>query len=315
MSRSLIPSLNWLRVFEAAARHQSFAKAGHELHMTGAAVSQQVQSLEASLGRPLFERSANRIQLTPEGSDFLPTVQRSISAMESKAAALFAPQRIQKVSLQASHLMSMSWLPRVLAEFERNNPSIRVELWMEGAQQRNAEPDLSIRFSEEPDLVRHPRRLMGLQYVVMCRKVDLPSLTSLEALLQHRLLEMVPHSMGWMGMLNQHFGPMHSHNLKLEPVDTTPLAFMMVSQGLGLAVGPVPVCLPLAESLGLQICPLIPPTPGPGNYYLEHPVNRPQSSAALRLEQALNEAAQRFMRASAEKLSEHSSDIYDSPQR
>lgn len=126
----------------AAARHQSFSKAGQELHMTSAAVSQQVQSLEARLGRPLFGRLANRIHLTPEGSDFLPTVQLSIGAIESKAAELFAPQRIQRVSLQTSHLMSMSWLPQVLADFERDNPSIRVELWMEGAQLRNTEPDL-----------------------------------------------------------------------------------------------------------------------------------------------------------------------------
>jgi LysR family glycine cleavage system transcriptional activator len=299
MSRSLIPSLNWLRVFEAAARHQSFSKAGQELHMTGAAVSQQVQSLEASLGRPLFERLANRIQLTPEGSDFLPTVQLSIGAIESKAAALFSPQRIQRVSLQASHLMSMSWLPQVLADFERDNPSIRVELWMEGAQLRNTEPDLAIRFGEDPDLVRHPGRLMGLSYVIMCRKVDLPKLTSVDELLKHRLLEIIPHSMGWMGLLSHNFGPTRSRNLKLEPVDTTPLAFMMVSQGLGLAIGPVPVCLPLAASLGLIVCPLIPQTPGPGNYYLEHPVNRPQSVAVLKLEQALHDAAQNSMKASA----------------
>lgn len=298
MSRSLIPSLNWLRVFEAAARHQSFAKAGHELHMTGAAVSQQVQSLEASLGRPLFERLANRIQLTPEGSDFLPAVQLSIGAIESKAAALFSPQRIQRVSLQASHLMSMSWLPQVLAEFERDNPSIRVELWMEGAQQRSTEPDLAIRFGEDPDLVRHPGRLMGLSYVIMCRKVDLPKLTSVDELLKHRLLEMIPHSMGWMGLLSHNFGPSRGRNLKLEPVDTTPLALMMVSQGLGLAIGPIPACLPLAASLGLVVCPLVPQTPGPGNYYLEHPVNRPQSAAVLKLEQALHVAAQRSMKAS-----------------
>ncbi len=271
--------------------------------MTGAAVSQQVQSLEASLGRPLFERLANRIQLTPEGSDFLPTVQLSIGAIESKAAALFAPQRIQRVSLQASHLMSMSWLPQVLADFERDNPSIRVELWMEGTQQRSTEPDLAIRFGEDPDLVRHPGRLMGLSYVIMCRKVDLPELTSLDELLKHRLLEMIPHSMGWMGLLSHNFGPARSRNLKLEPVDTTPLAFMMVSQGLGLAIGPVPVCLPLAASLGLVVCPLIPQTPGPGNYYLEHAVNRPQSAAVLKLEQALHVAAQSSMKASVTSIS------------
>ncbi|RVI01110.1 LysR family transcriptional regulator, partial [Sinorhizobium meliloti] len=68
MRATTIPSLNWLRVFEAAARHQSFARAGKELNMSAAAVSQQVLALETHLGRPLFERTANRIHLTVEGS-------------------------------------------------------------------------------------------------------------------------------------------------------------------------------------------------------------------------------------------------------
>ncbi|MEO0372636.1 MAG: LysR family transcriptional regulator, partial [Pseudomonadota bacterium] len=41
-----VPSLNWLRVFEAAARFQSFARAAEELNMSAAAVSQQVRALE-----------------------------------------------------------------------------------------------------------------------------------------------------------------------------------------------------------------------------------------------------------------------------
>ncbi len=264
--------------------------------MSGAAVSQQVFALETCLGRPLFERTANRIQLTPEGSDFLPTVQISLGAIETKAASLFAPKRIERVSLLASQLMAMSWLPRVLAEFDRDNPSIRVELLMEGSHMKDV-PDIAIRFGEEPQLVRHPGRLMGLSYVVLCRKEDVANINSLDDLLSFRLLERTSHAMGWMGLLSHHFGPMQGRQLKLEKADVTPLALMMVSQGLGLAVCPVPVSLPLADALGLEVCPLVPRTPGPGIYYLEHPSNRPQSAAVQKLEQALHAAAQASMRA------------------
>ncbi|AMN77234.1 LysR family transcriptional regulator [Pseudomonas azotoformans] len=291
---NLIPSLNWLRVFEAAARHQSFSRAGKELHMSGAAVSQQVLALETSLGRPLFERAANRITLTVEGSDFLPTVQVSLGAIESKAGSLFSRQRVEKVTLLASQLMSMSWLPRVLADFERTNPNIRIELIMEGSL-RKAEPDLSIKFGEDARLVSHPLRLMGLSHVVMGRSEDVAKIRSLDDLLTYRLFDVASHAMGWVALLNHHFGPLHGRQFRLETVDTTPLALMMVSQGLGLAVGPVPACNALAESLGLVICPLIPKTPGPGNYYFEKPVDKPQRSAVLRLEQALQQAAQLAM--------------------
>ncbi|MBB4255636.1 MULTISPECIES: LysR family transcriptional regulator [unclassified Rhizobium] len=292
---ALIPSLNWLRVFEAAARHQSFARAGKELNMSAAAVSQQVLALETHLGRPLFERAANRINLTTEGGDFLPTVQVSLGAIESKAASLFARQRVERVTLLASQLMAMSWLPRVLADFERENPLIRVELLMEGTQ-RKADPDLAIRFGEEPHLVRHPSWLMGMSHVVMGRKEDLDRMEGLEDLLSFRLFDVAAHVMGWTALMNHNFGPMRGRNLRLETVDTTPLALIMVSQGLGLAIGHIPVCGPLAASLGLEICPLVPKTPGPGNYYLEQPVNRPQRSAVLQLERALQAAAQASLR-------------------
>ena len=48
--RRRLPSLNWLRAFEAAARHTSFAEAAKELNVTPAALSHQIKLLEAQLG-------------------------------------------------------------------------------------------------------------------------------------------------------------------------------------------------------------------------------------------------------------------------
>ena len=45
-----LPPLNWLRAFEASARHLNFTQAAAELHMTQAAISQQIKGLEAQLG-------------------------------------------------------------------------------------------------------------------------------------------------------------------------------------------------------------------------------------------------------------------------
>lgn len=295
MRNASIPSLNWLRVFEAAARHQSFAKAGKELNMSAAAVSQQVLALETHLGRPLFQRTANRVVLTPDASDFLPTVQVSLGTIESKAAALFGRQRVEQVTLLASQLMAMSWLPRVIAEFEAANPSIRVSLTMEGSQ-RDVDVDLRICFGEEPHLASHPSWLMGLSHVVMGRKEDVERIAGLDDILQFRLFDVASHAMGWTALLNHNFGPMKGGGLKLDVVDTTPLALMMVSQGLGLAIGHLPVCGPLAASLGLEVCPVVPRTRGSGNYYLERVSGRPQKAAIPVLEQALQNAARSAMR-------------------
>ena len=45
MQQRRIPSLNWLRVFEAAARLESFSRAAELLDISTSAVSQQLKAL------------------------------------------------------------------------------------------------------------------------------------------------------------------------------------------------------------------------------------------------------------------------------
>ena len=70
----ILPPLNALRAFEAAARHLSFKLAAHELHVTPAAVGQQVKALEARLGVRLFERLHKQLVLTEAGQAICPRV-------------------------------------------------------------------------------------------------------------------------------------------------------------------------------------------------------------------------------------------------
>ena len=53
-----LPPLAAVRVFEAAARRESFTAAASELGMTQAAVSYQIKALEERLGAALFVRDA-----------------------------------------------------------------------------------------------------------------------------------------------------------------------------------------------------------------------------------------------------------------
>ena len=62
-----LPPLSSLRVFEAAARHNSFRRAANELNLTASAVSHGVQTLENWLGVELFHRQARRLRLTVAG--------------------------------------------------------------------------------------------------------------------------------------------------------------------------------------------------------------------------------------------------------
>ena len=91
-----LPSLNALRVFEAAARHLSFTLAARELFVTHGAVSKQIKQLEEYLGFPLFIRMHRRLELTPEGERYLPSVTRSLALLNSATRELMATPDTQQ---------------------------------------------------------------------------------------------------------------------------------------------------------------------------------------------------------------------------
>ncbi|HSS62910.1 MAG TPA: LysR family transcriptional regulator, partial [Gammaproteobacteria bacterium] len=87
MSRPL-PPLNALRAFEVAARHLSFTKAADELHVTPAAVSQQVKTLEDFAGTPLFRRLTRALRLTEAGRSVLPLLQEGFEKLAEAGEVL-----------------------------------------------------------------------------------------------------------------------------------------------------------------------------------------------------------------------------------
>lgn len=74
MIKNRLPPLDTLLAFEAAARLLSFTRAGRELHLSQAAISQQIRSLEDKLRVKLFTRSHRAVQLTNEGREYQHTV-------------------------------------------------------------------------------------------------------------------------------------------------------------------------------------------------------------------------------------------------
>lgn len=295
-----IPSLNWLRVFDAAARHQSFASAGRELNMSAAAVSQQILALETYLKKPLFVRSANRVRLTVDGSEFLPTLQASLRAIEAKMATLFPRKEVERVTLVASQLMAMSWLPRILFEFEQKHASVRVDLIMEDVQ-RQFEPDLVLRFDQGVATPRHPGWLMGLTHVAVGSPENVAAITGPEDLAGFRLFDVRSHAVGWNTVLTRYADVLDSVPLTIESVDTTPLALMMVKEGAALALVPWPASQHLAVSLGLAVCHRIQGVQGLGNYCIEQPAGRLSRPAVAALVQDLRAAAKRASKAALEE--------------
>lgn len=121
-----LPPLNALRVFEVAARTNSYAEAGAELGLTHGAVSRQIAALEDWLGQRLFTKDGRRMVATPMAKIFAAEVGLSFDRLTVAAEACGRPgaRRILRVSAPAS--FAMRWLIPRLGRYHADHPQVEV---------------------------------------------------------------------------------------------------------------------------------------------------------------------------------------------
>ena len=127
-----LPPLNALRAFEAAARHQSMARAADELCVTQGAVSRHVKLLEEDLGVTLFRRLARGIELTEQGRRFLPVLTDAFESIAVGARQVAAAKRDLRIVCPPS--FSIRWLIPRLEGFRARFPDIQVRLTTSGSE-------------------------------------------------------------------------------------------------------------------------------------------------------------------------------------
>ena len=255
MAYRRIPSLNWLRVFEAAARAESFSAAAHILNMSPSAVSQQVSALEHYLGEQLFERHARRVKLSEAGQLFLPTVHDSLAAIETSAAELFGLERTEQLSVEANTVFAMSWLAPRLSGFQEAHPDVVFSIkCVDHFDARNpGRADIVISFGpgawdEGETTELFSETVFPVATPSVAKRIREPA-----DILRHRLIDVTGHRQTWRLVLGR---------LDLDADDVgqttyvtnTPLAFSMAASGDGIALARAPASDWLADQLGLVPC-------------------------------------------------------------
>jgi len=120
--------LNALRVFEAVASHLSFAAAAHALHVTPAAVSMQVRTLEQYLQVPLFRRSGRAVALTDEGATLLPGVRIGLSELQAAMQQLRQARHSGQLCISTLGSFMTKWLVPRLPSFRTRHPDIDLQV-------------------------------------------------------------------------------------------------------------------------------------------------------------------------------------------
>ncbi len=148
-----LPPLTALRAFDAAARHMSFAKAADELHVTPAALSFQIKSLEDHLGAQLFRRMNRAVELTEAGKTLAPGAADGFATLR---AAWQATRRLQDettLTVTAGPALTAKWLAPRLYDFARANPEIdlRFSATLRNMDLQRDDVDVAIRFGYGQD--------------------------------------------------------------------------------------------------------------------------------------------------------------------
>ena len=125
MKRTHLP-LNALRVFEAAARHLSFTRAGAELFLSQSAVSRQIQQLEAQLGTALFVRRTRALLLTDAGQRYYRDVSQALHQLREAGAGLHEVAEGRVVTVTTSPARWFSSALRRSSSLAMLSPSIDV---------------------------------------------------------------------------------------------------------------------------------------------------------------------------------------------
>jgi len=102
--------VNSLRVFEAAARLGNFAQAAVELHVTPAAVSQQIKKLEIWCGTQLFQRVGRTVQLTPTGDRLLAGVADGLARLDEAVGQVARDPGTDRISISTVGAFAARWL-------------------------------------------------------------------------------------------------------------------------------------------------------------------------------------------------------------
>ena len=125
-------TLQQLRVFAAAAREGSFARAAEALSLSEPNVSSHIQSLERGLGTTLFERSRGRrqVHLTEAGAILLTSTSDIFDALERGLRSIEQLHETERTRVRVGVGVYFGGylMPRLQDRFRQQHPDVAVHI-------------------------------------------------------------------------------------------------------------------------------------------------------------------------------------------
>jgi len=186
-----LPSLNAIRMFEAAARELNFTQAADGLNVTQGAVSRQIKLLEEELGELLFHRDGPRLTLTPAGQEYRLVVVDALRIIRQGTARLRQRDDSLKLTLSVLPSFASRWLVSRFEAFQVLNPELKIWLGTSYEKVDFSQPgdvDVAIRFGRGIWPEAHVETLVEEQLSPVCAPEFAERMVEPRDLLEFKLL-------------------------------------------------------------------------------------------------------------------------------
>ena len=194
----LLPSIDSLRCFQAAARLLNFRAAARSVALTPAALGQRIQKLESDLGVTLFRRTTRSVALTEAGLARDPVAARCLEAARDcvRAARGETGPPPMELVIGTRQELGLSWLAPQLDRLKQQNASLELHLYFGSGPDlllrvRTMEIDCAVTSSRFTDPKLDSARLHREDYVFVgsARLLAKKPLTRAEHAAGHTLLD------------------------------------------------------------------------------------------------------------------------------
>lgn len=123
-----------LEYFCAVCRYHSITQAAQKLYVTQPAISNAIRELEKEFSINLFTRSKNHMYLTKEGEIFYQKTSRLLDTINQTSSELYdLGRQVTPIRIGIPPLLSTIFFPDMLIAFQKEYPSIPVELYEYGS--------------------------------------------------------------------------------------------------------------------------------------------------------------------------------------
>ena len=242
--RKVLPPLDYVVAFEAAAKLGSFAAASKDLNISETAISRKVRLLEQHYDQALFERGHRSITLTVQGAELLRAVEKSLNILRDASEDIFARQQIRTVTLAATNSVASLWLMPRLSAFNQANTRVKIMLVASDSDEECLADsvDLAILRGDGEWPGFRSSQLFGETVFPVCSPAYAkrhPGSKQLDRLAALDLIEVTSSHTEWMDWKTWlHRNDIHDVALERSAFfNTYPLAIQAAADGLGIALG------------------------------------------------------------------------------